>query len=244
MGLLLISSFGLALACVAVGSEGALSRASITCLAVEQLLFYSAITYQYSRCIGYVQKMQESKTLTNDNYRQSFKSAIQKMRYQQLVMLITAFVEAGFFLYFIITLRLYWWVACLALGLDCFIYFFMVISFLPCCSRSRRRKQNSNAVGTAEGYDAYHGSSVARSTRKMVTSAKTDSMAESYHNNINGDVQPETSNTGMAAIKQDSAEDESSMAMAIHSNIEEHAVPDYSSSAVNDTFQSPTTGDE
>jgi hypothetical protein len=152
MVLLLGVTFASAIAETAMGGTNnrAISRVTISALCAQQMLYYSSCVYQYSRCMSFVSQMR-TKT-SNDRYVVAFTAAMQKMRYQQVVISLTGLGEFVFFLYFIITLKLYWWLAAVTVLLDLFIYLTMSISFLPCFGkRSTKPKNLAGLAGAGTG---------------------------------------------------------------------------------------------
>jgi hypothetical protein len=114
----------------------ALSRLALVCMGLEQTTLYIAMMYQYSRVIAFCKAsepgQEEGAGESNVHTRHLLRKAIRKMRFQQLVMLVTGLATWGVIAYYAITLQFYWFCICITLAIDCFIYFTMALSNISC----------------------------------------------------------------------------------------------------------------
>ena len=154
-------------------------RLSTACLTIEQALLYSSMMYQYNRCIDCVRIVKNhsshngATTTTHDSttYAEAFQAAIWKMRYQQLVMFLTGVGSCTLFIYFCVTLQMYWWILAICLAIDCFVYFSMVLSFFQCKKPKHDLSNHTNSRSMKAATTlATHGNSVRHSGLQRMAS--------------------------------------------------------------------------
>ena len=115
---LLASTAGItaiALVIVNNSTKNALARFGLGCFLAQSILLHASLIHQYSRVIKCVVEANQVRT-------GSFQHALDVLRYNQAVIGVSVFPITGFYLYFLITLRFYWFLIPITLSLDCFLY--------------------------------------------------------------------------------------------------------------------------
>lgn len=142
------------------GGDLRLPRIVGVSLCVQQIIYNLMCAYQYERCLRVV--MNTRRMIGNEHYAAAFDSAVRRMRWQQFVLFAAGVLEIGFFVYFIVTLKMYYWLFCIAMFVDGVAYSSMAISYLPCFARPK------NSSGDTGSKQSNQESKESSSSKKVV----------------------------------------------------------------------------